>query len=104
MGSSSREASLTPNDSVNLNLLPEGASKPAMIRSNDFQRISGEYAYVDLESLLRLIGRIPGSREVRQIRFFQGFAAQVVVFGQYYNCVLDPDRHWRIVGCGGLNE
>jgi len=84
--------------------LPEGTSKPAVIRANDYRRVSGEYAYVDLESLLSLIGRIPDTHEVAQIRFFEGFAAQVRVSGEYYNCVLDTKRRWKIVGYGLWNN
>lgn len=94
------EAEDNPIDFINSELLSDGTSKPAVIRANDYRRVSGEYAYVDLESLLSLIGRIPGAHEVVQIRFFEGFAARVQVSEEYYNCVLDTKRRWKIVGYG----
>lgn len=83
-------------------LLPEGTTKPAVLKG---KAVSGDYAYADLESLLNLIGRIPNiQHEVLKLEFYKGFAAQVYVNGVYYNCVLAPQRQWHIVGGGSWAE
>jgi hypothetical protein len=80
-------------------LLDQSNAKPAVLK--DFRRVSGEYAYANMESLLNHIGRIPTvDHEIIRLEFFHGFAAQVYLNSEYYNYVLDQERHWSIVGGG----
>lgn len=83
-------------------LLPEAGARPATLKDNDYHRVSGDYAYVDLEAVLKLIGRLPSHEPpVTKIRFFERIAASVMV-GEWgpteYFCTKYEDGAWHIVG------
>jgi hypothetical protein len=84
-------------------LSPAASSVPAKLKDSDYRRVSGDYAYVDLEEVLRLMGRIQGeSGEVTRVRFFERIAASVTVGGTTsfteYLCSKDTEGHWHVVG------
>ncbi|MEY4200896.1 MAG: hypothetical protein RLZZ265_2636 [Verrucomicrobiota bacterium] len=80
-------------------LMPEATSVPAVLKGKKQDIVSGEYSYASFQDLLRLIGRIQGvSHEVLAIRFFEGFAASVVLDGHIFHCARSPDGEWQIVG------
>lgn len=83
-------------------LSPAETATPARLKDDDYHKVSGDYAYVDLEAVLLLIGRIDGRRDaVTRVQFFRGIAASVMV-GEFspveYLCTKNADRVWNIVG------
>ena len=85
-----------------IDLAPEIGSVPAKLKDEDYRRVTGDYAYADLEAVLKLIGRIRGDdREVSQVRFFERIAAAVTVGPTYsptvYLCSKDTDGVWQVV-------
>lgn len=79
------------------NLMPEATSRPATL--HDRALVSGEYSNVQLQAVLRLIGRIPRvEHEVYFITFFKHFAASVRLHRWEFHCAMDLDGHWQIVG------
>ena len=80
-------------------LMPEAMSTPAVLKGKKQEIVSGEYSYASFQALLRLIGRVRECKhEVFEIRFFEGFAALVVVDGWKFQCAVSPDGEWQIVG------
>src|SRR5574341_1424724 len=57
---SSKEPFDDPDNPLIPKLRSEDLSTPAIIKNEDYRRISGDYAYADLKALLKLIGRVEG--------------------------------------------
>ena len=85
-------------------LEPEAGAVPAKLKDEDYHRVTGDYAYKDLEAVLRLVGRVPGvTREVTQVRFFERIAVAAMVqrtpfFPEEFLCAKDADDVWQVVG------
>ncbi len=61
-------------------LSPPASAIPATLKDDDYRKVSGDYAYVDLEAVMLLIGRVDGRRgSVTRVEFFHGVAASVMV-------------------------
>lgn len=92
-------------------LMPEAASQPAVLMGKKSELVTGDYAFVDFQALLRLVGRVErvygvagrGLHQVMFIRFFEGFAALVWVDGVIFKCARTPDGDWQIVGVSLYN-
>ena len=88
---------------LGLPLEPEAGSVPATLKDNDSSRVIGDYAYVDLEAVLKIFGRIPPvDHEVTNVRFFERIAAAVTIGNNFswdvYLFSKDIDGVWQIVG------
>ena len=90
-------------------LEPEAGAVPAKLKDDDHHRVTGDYAYADLEAVLRLVGRVSHSyREVAQVRFFERIAASVTVADTPFSstqilCSKDGDGVWQVVGLRDVN-
>jgi hypothetical protein len=82
-------------------LVPAETARPAKLKDDNHRLVSGDYAYVDLEAVLLLIGRIDGlPHVVTHVQFFQRVAASVLVEGyplREYLCTKNADGVWSIV-------
>lgn len=79
--------------------MPEARSTPAVLNGKKQDLVSGEYAYVDYLAVLRLIGRVERvGHKVFQIRFFEGFAASVMVEHVIFHCARKSELNRRGTG------